>query len=457
MNDMHSKWNGVCCLNHEKVSSQVTVFSVLCFFVLLFFQLVFGLFFESDFFSMLGGVHLFTICSFLISMPMAVRLDIVSIKIISIFYVLIGVSIQFLFYRVELGSDFGVSPVDADFYHSLALLSSQQMMLGGLNTILEHGDLGDFGFTFITMIVYKVPGDPVVNMKILNALIHFVSGILLLNISVLLNFDRLMQKLLFVIFVFNPAFVFFGASGLKEVLFSFFVIVAILLLYRAVVGGRFFDYLFSLLFIFILGFFRVPFPLFFLGGMSLLVFNNYTGKMRIIIKMLIPVILFVGVFFVFGVLSEEFERILGYNFNAIQSQRLGVESVGVVEYVALILSGIIGPVPSFDYDYQYSDHAFQIIQNYIKIILSIYFVVGCIQIIKCRMVLYYPLLMIYLFNQIILLITAATFDFRYVYPLLSIFCLITVVGMTNGLFCKKISYVVIFVTSILFVIAYNFR
>lgn len=437
--------------NHQYLKWSICIFVV---FVLL--QTVLSFSFFNNFLSVYGFLHLFLLVFYFVLVYFSLK----STFQVSMFYIVIYqvyfTSILYFYYS-HLGSPLGVGIPDAVFYDQLARESVYLSTYDSIVSTLNSNDLGDLGFTQLTRFIYMFPGEPVVNMKLVNILLHILSGVFLFKTARLLNFDVISAKLITVLFCLNPASLYFNSTGLKEATFQFVVMLSIYLCYAAIHRKSLIFGALAIISIVSTAFFRVPYPLFLLFGFSVYFYGVTTGKFRIVIKLLVIMLLPFVLAMLWLLLKSSLELWFSLDLGRLQAHRLGKESVGLVEYILLMLVGFIGPIPSFNYEPSLSSSILLTIPNFIKMCLSGYFIISIYEVVKFRECQWYPLLIVFFINFLMLVIAASTFDMRYVYPMMPVFYLLVGRKLIDGFELRSPLFLGYMLLCVSLIVLYNLR
>ncbi|MCL1040921.1 hypothetical protein L2712_04530 [Shewanella marisflavi] len=435
---------------------QYLKWSIYTLVVFIFLQSVLSFSFGNDFLSIHGFLHLFVLVLYFVLVYLSLKSNVQ----VSIFYIVIYqiyFTLALYFYYSALGTPLGIGIPDALFYDQLARESVDLSIYDSIIGTLSSHDLGDLGFTQLTRIIYMFPGEPVINMKLVNVFLHILSGIFLFKTARLLKFDITSAKFITVLFCLNPASLYFNSTGLKEASFLFVVTISIYLCYAAVHKKSLICGALGIISIVSTAFFRVPYPLFLLFGFSVYFYGVTSGRFKIVIKLLIIILLPFVLAILWSLLKSSLELWFALDLGRLQAHRLGKESVGLVEYILLILVGLIGPIPSFNYELSQSSSILLTIPNFIKMCLSGYFIISIFEVVKFREFQWYPLLIVFFINFLMLVIAASTFDMRYVYPIMPVFYLLAGRKLIDGFELKSPLFLGYMLLCTLLIVLYNLR
>ena len=423
-----------------------------------FLQLYLGDDSAESFVSVYGFIHIVLLTAFLGAFYICLNSTKEASLVIIFFYQFVLTLGLYFFYMFYYNDPFGPNPTDEIWYHSTALLSQSMTLPDMIRYVISvHGE-GDIGFSFVLKYIYLLPGDDIFNMKVINVGFHMGATLLLYKVSQGLRMRTQTSKLLLIIFGLNPIAVYFNASGRKETVFIFVMVVALYFIYKAIRKHEIKYYVFAFVAILVTGLFRIPFPMMLLFSLFVYVFLAAGGKyktvMRLALFLAVPILMGL-IYFVF---QEEINSIFSLNLAALAASRLGGEgSPSMVQYVILLISGVIGPIPSFNYATTLDSQMLQTVGNYVKIMLSGFFVLGVIRILKEKKKEYYPLIIFVGCNIIMITVVAATLDHRYHYPALPFYFIVMALGFEYKIKLKKIKYWLYLGFVLLLILGYNLR
>ncbi|WP_318461171.1 hypothetical protein [Photobacterium leiognathi] len=441
---------------NNRFNQEYVQWSIITLTVFIFLQCALSFSNTGDFLSEFGGMHFFGLVLYFLVIYLCLISDI-KVAFLQIALYQVSLTLLLFTYYSYIGSPLGIGLADAMFYDKLALEASQLDTYDSIVNLLSSHDIGDLGFTQFTRVVYMLPGYSVLNMKIINVVLNLSSGLLLYKTAILIGFEREKAKIIIIFFCLNPASLYFNSSGLKEPLFQFVVMVSLFLCYKIAVARTIFYFVITFISVLCTAFFRVPYPIFFLLSFCVYYYYSARGKYKKIAKIVV-ILLLPLLFSVLWLLIEStMQQWLSLDLGKLQAHRLGRESVGDFEYILLAVVGLIGPIPSFNYDLKHSTSLLLTLPNYVKMCLSGYFLISIYEVIKYKIFEWYPLIIIFFINFLMLVMSASTFDIRYIYPIMPIFYLLVGRKIINGFELKSpISFIYIILFSSL-IILYNLR
>lgn len=421
-------------------------------------QCLSSIFNEQNFLSPYGLVHVVWLLGYCFAAGFGFKLSLNASIVFIILYQVISVFLLYSYYVFVIEDPLGINPVDAVFYHVMAINSSEVGFYDSIRLLLATHDVGDLGFTQVARLVYMLPGEPIINMKLFNIACHVLSSIYLFKVAKIIGFSKAGAKVVFVLFALNPASVYFNASGLKEPFFQLLVISSVYQSYRGVIRKKVASSILALVLITATGFFRTTFPLLILLAFLVYLYISAQGaRSRMVYRSFIIVCLPLLVYLVFGFVGDSLIYNLNRDYSAVHSYRLGKENVGFIDYVALFLSGFLGPPPSLSYDVSDESSLIKTVPHFIKMIFSVFFCVSLGSIIRERDFRYYPLIVITVSNILIFVISAASFDIRYFIPTMPMLYLIALRSLSWRDYRFGWSFIMMCFLSFALTAAYNIR
>ncbi|MGC6433454.1 MAG: hypothetical protein ACON4M_04605 [Crocinitomicaceae bacterium] len=361
---------------------------------------------------------------------------------------------HYQFNIIYFNNPLGYNPIDAEFYNEIGIKISKLNFEEMITFISNNLRIGDFGFPFFLWFAYYDGLDGILIVKFLNILIHLISSIYVFKLSKFFFSDYKLQKLTLSFFAINPLVIYYASSGLKEILFSFFIISGIYYLYR----GNIKNYIIGIILISLTGFFRVYIPFLILLSMGIFIFFKQKGKIGHLKKVII-ILIFTTIFFgVFSLLKTELIGKMNTNADYILEYRLG-RKPSIIDRFLLFVGGLFGPFPSFQYDKGHIANLLESIGNFIKIYVSGYFSIGIFYVIRNKMVSYYPIIFIYVFNILLLSILGLSLDPRFSFIFHFIYFTLVILGYykTENNFKLRKYNLVHTISILLLVVLYNLR
>lgn len=438
----------------EKLNLKV-IFSALLLF--LFFQIIITYYSGYDYYDVYGTFHNIILFGFLLFFILSQKTSIKNIFFFILVYQILYVFGSFYFYTEFYNNPLGFEPTDEIFYHKIGQELQAKGFEDSINYLFQYVGISDFGFPLIVKYIYALGGYELFNMKVFNILFHLLSCFFLYKTSRLIFTDYSVSKILLILYGLNPISIYFNASGRKEPFFILIVTLSIYYTYKAILKRKFSLYLIAFLSILATGMFRTIFPIFLIISFGLYLFLNKKGRFKNFVRLgylLIGIILLTGaILFIQKDLNEAME----VDQSALAAARIG-RTPTLIDQGVLIISGVIGPIPSFSYKSGNDSALLQTAGNFVKIILSVFFLTGSLKILREKKVIFYPLLLFIGLNIFMLVSVAASLDHRFIYPFLPAYFIVLAYGFDDikkrGSMKTLIPYLC-FVTAL--IIAYNIR
>lgn len=412
---------------------KIKEFRIALFIFVLFilFQAVFSLISSENFLGRIGVLQMFFMFTFLFSFVLCRTLAVKGILVVIVIYQILLVGVLFEFFLLEYDDPLGFNPKDAAYYHDLAIMLRNLPFQDVIFYISKRLDLGDYGYPFVLQSIYRISGsNPVVIAKFFNIFFHCLTCYYLVKISEYLFEDTSLKKNLLILYGLNPATVFFLTSGLKEPLFAFVVVLGFYYSTKAYFRNSTFNYILAGGAILLSGLFRSAYPVFIVISILIFTLWNSQGKYRRIKQIGLLAGGALAIVGAYSFVQTELSQKLNYDFDAIAEHRMG-RKPSLLDYMVMLVGGVIGPFPSFDFNKANQLGLLQTAGNFIKIIFSYFFIVGAFLALKNRIRLLYVAIIFIFINVIVLVPLAASLDYRFLYPFLPLYFLILAYGYTN--------------------------
>jgi hypothetical protein len=429
--------------------------NMLFFFLL--FQFISLKFFEYDIFNIFGIYHYILFFGFFISLFIGLRLKLFDIYLMILVFQFLSVIGTYLFYNSYYHEPLGFEPSDEVFYDDFARRQQGNDFSDTLYELATTVGISDYGFPIVSSIVYSFGGNEIFNMKIFNLMIFLFSCILIFKTSILVSRDYFISRVVLLIFGLNPIAIYFNASGRKETFFIFIIVLCFYLTYKAIRGEHFYYYILAFISILLTGFFRTIFPIFILMAFGFTQMLNIKGHHRFLklIGYLTLIFLFFG--FTYMLIGSEISKEAEVDRGILVAARLG-RAPGILDYFIMVISGLIGPFPSFKYINGNDSALLQTVGNFVKIFISYFFIMGSFLVFSRKLIFYYPMLFFVFLNMVLLVSVGAALDHRFIYPVIPVYIIIVVLGIDYVYRCNKMRcYIPYLVFTSVLVFAYNFR
>lgn len=420
-------------------------------------QLYFSFYSSNTFYEGLGIFQLvlltFFVGFFLLCRKMKTKQLFVLIGI----YQLILVLTLFFYYVYGIGNPLGYHPTDAVWYNHMGQQLQHKGFVSSISFILSSHDIGDIGFPMLLKYIYVLPGYDILNMKLFNIAFHLLTCYFLYKIAKLLKLNKKSIKYALILYGLNPISIYFSASGRKEPFFVLVVTLCFYLLYKAIVKKKLKYFILGFLALLATGLFRVPYPILILFSFGLYYFMSVKGRHKTIIRLGLIFSILILFLFVFLLVGDALSKQIAVNRGLAVKQRLGT-TPGVSEYGILFISGLIGPFPTFHYEAGKIRYLLKTAGIFVKIFFSYFFIIGVYEIIKNKLQKYYPLLVLIVLNIMIFTFTGATLDYRYHFPVMSLYFIVIGIGYSSFQIrnIKVLKYGPYYVFIIILILLYNF-
>ena len=355
----------------------------------------------------------------------------------------------FFDFKYIVGDILGHNAVDSLLYSNIAQKTcnlSLKQFIDVLGIYLES--LSDYGFPFFLKYVYWIAGGGSESGHLLLIFCNccfqtftcYLTGKIAHNVCD--NWDSV--KMIVLLWGINPCSIYLNASGLKEPLFGFLCMIIIWGIYKCYDCQSIIRHIILLLFIGISWFFRNYMTLFFL-----FIYVGYC------IFPLLYKKIFLAIFLISIVLCLGFTSVLVEYFPEIYYAMLQSEEMlpsGFGKYVYYILA-FLAPIPKF-FNIETPQMLLVVGYSMLKFSCSVFAIVGSWYWIKMKSLKFYPLINIYLFTVIMLIVSAHYIDYRYAYPIMPCFFILMIEGIKFT--SVKVSYMYLFI-SVLVVAMFNLR
>lgn len=372
----------------------------------------------------------------------------------SIFLLILGFQLilsylLFWDFKYIVGHFLGYNAIDSLLYSEIAQKTCNLSFEQTINIFEDYlKSVSDYGFPIFLRFVYKfADGNVEFGHKILilaNCFLQVTTCYITGKISNSIGINYKHTKLIVLLWGINPCSIYLNVSGLKEPLFTFICMSIMYGIYRCHSSQSILKHTTLLILIAISWFFRNYMTIFFiLIYLGFCVFQNIYKKLFLSICIL-SLTLCIGFT---SLLVEIFPEIY---YAILQSEE--ILPSGIVKYVYYVLA-FLAPIPKF---FNISTPQMLLVVGYsiLKFSCSIFAIAGCWYWIKNKTLMFFPLINIFLFTVIMLIVSAHYIDYRYAYPIMPCFFIMMVEGLK---YCKKgISYLYL-LGSALIVVLFNMQ
>lgn len=336
-----------------------------------------------------------------------------------------------LFYNYT-GAYFEFTGSDSTIYQHYSLRALRYDYFDGLIHFIKttRYSFDDVGMIAYLSFFYRII-ESTLFTRTINVLINSFTALLIYKTSLrfLTNKTALIVSIIYGIASYT---VYYVSSGLKEIVFTFFVVASFFFYskYCEIKKTKFLFY--SLGFSLILLLFRIPIALFVLMSISFTEFfyKNWS------VKKLIFLILITGISLYLVLIN--LEVIVLYLRATNQAEDSGIYNTGLLFNVLVVLSGFFGPFPTILPLFDYRDSSLWAPSLILKVFVSIYFIYGVYLVFKNKVSFLVCTATMCLLTIVSLIIAQATFKVRYIIPYLPLFFII--VGYANDVFSNTKEY-----------------
>lgn len=321
------------------------------------------------------------------------------------------------------GDNFEFTGSDSLTYEKYSLKSLEFGYFEGLTHFLEESKYGydDVGMIAYLSFLYRIVNDPLFP-RFVNVLISIFTLLMIYSLarSCLEDDTAVVASLMFGAASYN---VFYMASGLKETLFVFFIILSIYLYrsYHVFKKSRYLILAFVVsLFVF---FFRIPTALFLIFSIA---GAEFIRKSKSLIRVVSIGIIGASIVAAYAIASREFG---GYFiFLNPDFQQTEEVSSGILFKLIGFVAGIFGPFPTIPTIAGKEADSLWAASLILKAFISIYAVYGAYLAFKTKKPILLVCVIFCLFNILALITIGKTFKVRYIIPYLPLFFLLAGYG-----------------------------
>lgn len=331
--------------------------------------------------------------------------------IITLTYSLFGVLFLNFFYFQQTGSFFSINAVDSYTYNNIAIEMNKYSFFKGIDYFFETGySVGEFGACIYISTLYRIIESQLF-VNLVNAfLLGYWGGILLFRIG--RNFmSNKYAWFAALSFCTSSYIIFYESTGLKESLFTLLVIATFYHFFVYNNKRKTTNLVYSIFFgVTIIGFRPV------VAGMILI--SIFTGillsrnlRTRNIVLVFLSIFLFI---FLLPIIETLFTQFSSFS-NTINVKRHVVQDAGAenVAIGAAFLSSFIGPLPTILARVGKEVNAIYSMGLIFKIFITSYFYFGIFHIIKNKVTMFYPLVLMIFIEIISLLYIMESFQLRF--------------------------------------------
>ncbi len=354
----------------------------------------------------------------------------------------------FLDFKYIVGDRLGYNAIDSLLYSEIAQGTCNLSFERSIYVLDNYLDsLSDYGFPIFLRYIYMIAGNAELGHILLifsNCFFQTATCCLTGKIAHEICTDLDSNKVIVLLWGINPCSIYLNASGLKEPIFSFLCMAIMYGIYKCHNSRSIKKHIILLILIGVSWFFRNYMTLFFL-----FIYVGYC---------MFPVLykkFFLSICVISLVLCIGFTSLLVDYFPEIYYAMLQSEEAlpsGVGKYIYYMLA-FLAPIPKF---FNVSTPQMLLVVGYsiLKFSCSVFAIIGSWYWIKKKSIKYFPLINIFLFTVIMLIVSAHYIDYRYAYPIMPCFFILMIEGLKY--YKRLISYLYLLI-SILVIVIFNLQ
>jgi hypothetical protein len=418
-----------------------------------------------------GLVYLqaFYILSFVLCFLLGMEYNKSASVLIIFIYQIICTVVLFFYNDLYVGDPFSYSTIDSITYQNIF----ERTKYGTISELIDYLKNGprlflpsDWGYPVYRYFIGKLVADNKLNFFLVcvcNACLHTVSSIYVYKLSCYL-IDKTKSKIVLLFWGLNTISIYSNSNGLKETIFTLFVVLAVYHLYVFNAHKTIHHFLLMSLFVCATWFFR-----FYISLFIILTFFGYVVFKKIFNRyyLLLIILAFILGLFALNILTI-FIPELSY-VSGVFNMRLnkGFGNNGLFSQLLNFFFAFISPFPA--YSVQNTTH--QILfsaYSIMKVYFSFFAIYGIYHAINIQDVRIYPLIMIVILNIILCITSGFSIDYRFAYPTSFLYMILMLYGFGYFMqmkicFLKKIKINKSIIQTFLFsvcigiTILYNFR
>jgi len=287
-------------------------------------------------------------------------------------------------------------------------------------------DISDWGYPIFLNWIYNLTGEIYSGdllMCICNVFINISTIILLWKLTCQV-FDVRVGKLTILLWGLNVYNIWLNATGLKETLFTFFMVGGFYFLYKVSVCNKLRHILWLMAFVFMIVFFRYYISVFFiLIVISLIFFRRIYEKYFALIMLFALTVIILGV----DLLAFFIEEVA-----VIYKNQVGVwGSNGILFSFMNVYSAFVSPYPAMTRG-ALNQNQLTILFSVLKISLSFWGIYGMYLLIIIKQTKVYPLINILLFNIFLTIISGFSLNYRYMHITMPLYFAFMIYGFIQS-------------------------
>lgn len=376
------------------------------------------------------------------------RLTYQSIFLLIFFFQLFFSFFLYLDFKYIVGNPLGYNAIDSLAYSELAQETCNLSFENSISVLENHLDsFSDFGFPIFLRYVYRIARGAELGHILLifcNCLFQTATCHLTGKMAYKVCSDFDSSKITVLLWGINPCSIYLNASGLKEPLFAFLCIGIMYGIYQSHDSRSITRHIKLLILIGFSWLFRNYMTLFFL-----FIYIGYCIFPFLYRKFFssICVLSFTLCIGLTSVLVAYFPEIY---YAMLQSEEVLPSGIGRYAYYML---AFLAPIPKF---FNVTTPQMLLVVGYsiLKFSFSVFAIIGSWYWIKNKSIQYFPLINIFLFTVIMLIISAHYIDYRYAYPIMPCFFILMIEGLK---YRKKLIPYMYLIISLVIVVMFNLK
>ena len=377
--------------------------------------------------------------------------------VIFIYSLLLSIALRYLF--IDYTNDPYENTVNCDVYkyEQYVLKNTGKTFLEAMCCLLKAGrlDLDDLGFTSILMVLHNFFRDvDFVRylLLLLNSCLIACSAHLIFKLSIYLNFDECISKVVMAFYSLFPFWIVSNAVGLKENIFCFIIVAALFNIYRYKEYRLTYNLIGAIFFIIWAYFFRYAVSLMLIITFFFALVVNEENKKKILVIMAILGV--VGIVCL-NVIIMSFSGISMKLVTDVAADRMSRSGgTGFAGWLVHCSAAFIGPFPNFSRTGQYNIYFASGLIN--KVVLSVFVNAAMVQVVRNLRWKFYPIFAYLFMGYVMLLASGTSLDIRYHITFFPAYCILLGFGLSY-VQLNKIKLYGLCSLGLLIALFYNFR
>ena len=351
----------------------------------------------------------------------------------------------------------GFNPVDAAFYDDLGKFSDLPYKQYIARLFMMGLTIDDIGFPTIIYVVYKIFGNIGKDVLVFFNVCVITWGCYYLYKTSILYFDKAKSSFICFFWGIEAFAVRTAAVGLKENFFAFIMTAAMFYLCKIYKKSQIKDYTLFILFACFTLFFRIAlFYAFIVTFIAVIFLKSKTIRKNVwFLIILVLVFVLININTILGNILES----RGYSLDSLEYTQ-ETKGSGAIQWVLNYVAAFIGPVPSFVSD--------EFKRNYItlysftpftKMLFSLFFISGVWYALKNKMIQYFPFVLMWVMNTIMIVFTFFSQHDRFQWPHIPYALILSCLGYEalKKSYNKRIIENFYLAVVLLIIVAFNFR